>query len=235
MMIPQSEMNIRKENELRGIVVLDKPSGMTSHDVVARVRRIFKMKRVGHSGTLDPLATGVLVILLGKSTRLFEKFASFDKAYKATMIFGQKTTTADIQGKIIQELPFEHLVKEQIENSLKEFIGNIEQIPPMVSAVKVNGKRLYELARKGIEVAREPRRIRIDKLELMDFDMPRVKFYLECSKGTYVRQLAEDIAEKLSTVACIAQIQRTKVGPFTIDQAVDLQDLNEKHILNWTG
>lgn len=234
-MIPEPKINIRKENELKGIVVLDKPSGMTSHDVVARVRRIFKMKRVGHSGTLDPLATGVLVILLGKSTKLFEKFEAFDKAYKATMIFGQKTTTADIQGKIIQELPFEHLTKQQIENSLKEFVGNIEQIPPMVSAVKINGKRLYELARKGIEVTREPRKIRIDKLELLDFDMPKVKFYLECSKGTYVRQLAEDIAEKLATVACIAQIQRTKVGPFAIDQAVDLQDLNEKHILNWTG
>jgi tRNA pseudouridine55 synthase len=235
MMIPEPKMNIRKENELKGIVILDKPSGMTSHDVVARVRRIFKMKRVGHSGTLDPLATGVLVILLGKSTKLFEKFEAFDKAYKATMIFGQKTTTADIQGKIIQESPFEHLTKEQIKNSLKVFVGNIEQIPPMVSAVKINGKRLYELARKGIEVKREPRKIRIDKLELMDFDMPKVKFYLECSKGTYVRKLAEDIAEKLGTVACISQIQRTKVGPFTIDQAVDLQDLNEKHILNWTG
>lgn len=234
-MIPELKVNVRKDNELKGIVVLDKPSGMTSHDVVARVRRIFKMKRVGHSGTLDPLATGVLVILLGKSTKLFEKFEAFDKAYKATMIFGQKTTTADIQGKIIQELPYEHLTKNQIENSLKEFVGNIEQIPPMVSAVKINGKRLYELARKGIEVAREPRKIRIDKLELIDFDMPRVKFYLECSKGTYVRKLAEDIAEKLSTVACIAQIQRTKVGPFTIEQAVDLQDLHEKHILNWTG
>ncbi len=152
-----------------------------------------------------------------------------------TLIFGQKTTTADIQGKITQQMPFEHLTQQQVEDTLKEFIGDTEQIPPMVSAVKINGQRLYELARKGIEVARQPRKITIDKLELLDFNMPRVKFYLECSKGTYVRKLAEDIAEKLGTVACIAQIERTKVGPFTIEQAVDLQDLNEKHILNWTG
>ncbi len=235
MITTDKKVIFRKENERSGIVVLNKPSGMTSHDVVARVRRIFKMKRVGHSGTLDPLATGVLVILLGKSTKLFGKFETFDKAYKATMIFGQKTTTADIQGKITQQLPFEHLTQEQIEKTLKEFVGDTEQIPPMVSAVKLNGKRLYELARKGIEVAREPRKIRIDKLDLIDFNMPRVKFYLECSKGTYVRKLAEDVAEKLGTVACIAQIERAKVGPFTIDQAIDLENLNETHIQNWTG
>ncbi len=229
------ETIVRKNSERTGIVILDKPSGMTSHDVVARVRRIFKMKRVGHSGTLDPLATGVLVILLGKSTKLFEKFETFDKAYKATMIFGKKTSTADIQGKVIEELAFEHLTKTQIEDTLKKFVGQIEQIPPMVSAVKINGQRLYELARKGIEVVRQPRKITIDKLELLDFNMPHVKFYLECSKGTYVRKLAEDIAESLGTVACISQIQRTKVGPFSIDQAVDLQDLNEKHIVNWNG
>ncbi len=225
----------RKDNDRTGIVVLNKPSGMTSHDVVARVRRIFKMKRVGHSGTLDPLATGVLVILLGKSTKLFEKFETFDKAYRATMVFGKKTTTADIQGKVLKELPFEDLTKTQIEETLKNFVGQIEQVPPMVSAVKVNGQRLYELARKGIEVVRQPRMITIDKLEILDFNMPQVKFYLECSKGTYVRKLAEDIAESLGTVACISQIQRTKVGPFTIEQAVDLQDLGEKHILNWSG
>lgn len=234
-MITTDKREVIRKDERVGIVVLNKPSGMTSHDVVARVRRIFKMKRVGHSGTLDPLATGVLVILLGKSTKLFGKFEAFDKAYKATMIFGTKTTTADIQGKVTQELPFEHLTQEQIQNILKEFVGDTEQIPPMVSAVKMGGKRLYELARKGIEVAREPRKIRIDKLDLIDFSMPRVKFYLECSKGTYVRKLAEDIAERLGSVACIAQIERTKVGPFTIEQSVNLEDLSEKHIRNWTG
>ena len=233
----QSEKKIfvRKGNEREGIIVVNKPSGMTSHDVVSRVRRIFKMRRVGHAGTLDPLATGVLVVLLGKSTRLFGKFEGFDKAYKATMIFGTKTTTADIQGKVTQELPFSHLTRDQVLDTLKEFIGDTEQIPPMVSAIKVNGKRLYELARKGIEVEREPRKIKIEKLDLIDFTLPLVKLYLECSKGTYVRKLAEDIAGRLGSVACIAEIERTKVGPFTIDQAVDLEDLSEQDIRNWSG
>lgn len=208
---------------------------MTSHDVVSRVRRIFKMRRVGHAGTLDPLATGVLVILLGKSTKLFGKFEGFDKAYKATMIFGTKTTTADIQGKVTEELPFDHVTQPKITDILKEFVGDTQQVPPMVSAVKMNGKRLYELARKGIEVVREPRKIKITKLDLVDFNLPRVKFYLECSKGTYVRKLAEDIAERMGSVACIAEIERTKVGPFTIEQMVNLEDLNEKHIRNWSG
>ncbi len=225
----------RNVNERSGIVVLNKPSGMTSHDVVARVRRIFKMKRVGHSGTLDPLATGVLIILLGKSTKLFGKFEAFDKAYKATMILGTKTTTADIQGKITEEKPFSHLTREQLEDVLKGFVGEIEQIPPMVSAVKMNGKRLYELARQGIEVVREPRKIRIDRLSLLEFNLPRARFYVECSKGTYVRKLAEDFAEKLGTVACIAEIERTKVGPFTIEQSVNLENLTEQHIRDWSG
>ena len=234
-MIENKEVLPKKENAYEGIVVVNKPSGMTSHDVVSRVRRIFKMKRVGHAGTLDPLATGVLVILLGKSTRLFAKFEGFDKAYKATMIMGKKTNTADIQGTITQEIPFEHLTREQMQGILKKFMGAVEQVPPMVSAVKFNGKRLYELARKGIVVEREPRKIRIDKLDLIEFSLPRVKFYLECSKGTYVRQLAEDIAEGLGSVACIAEIERTKVGPFTLDQSVNLEDLNETYIRNWSG
>lgn len=225
----------RKDRDLQGIVVVNKPSGMTSHDVVSRVRRIFKMRRVGHSGTLDPLATGVLVIMLGKSTKLFGKFEAFGKAYKATMIFGTKTTTADIQGTVTRELPFAHLTQEQMRDILKTFVGDIEQVPPMVSAVKMQGKRLYELARKGIEVEREARKINISKLELLEFELPRARIYLECSKGTYVRQLAEDIAERLGSVACIAEIQRTKVGPFLIEESVDLENLNESHIRNWSG
>ena len=151
------------------------------------------------------------------------------------MIFGTKTTTADIQGKILQEMPFEQLTREQTEAVLKKFEGDTEQIPPMVSAVKINGQRLYELARKGIEVVRAPRKIHIDKLSLLEFNLPRARFYVECSKGTYVRQLAEDFAERLGTVACIAEIQRTKVGPFTIEQAVNLENLTETNILDWSG
>ena len=220
---------------MEGIVLVNKPRGITSHDVVSRVRRKFSMRRVGHAGTLDPLATGVLVILLGKATKLFGKFEGFDKGYNATMILGTKTTTADVQGKVIQELPYKNYTKEQVENVLKEFVGDQEQIPPMVSAIKVNGKKLYELARKGIEVEREPREIKIHSLRLGKFDLPNVSFSLECSKGTYVRQLAEDIGERLGCVACISEIERTKVGPFEINESVTLDDLSEKDVRDWKG
>lgn len=220
---------------MEGILVVNKPDGMTSHDVVAIVRKKFDMRRVGHAGTLDPLATGVLVILLGKATKLFNKFVSFDKAYRATLLLGTATTSADTQGKIIQQLPFEHVTREDIEKTFKKFIGDIEQVPPMVSAVKIGGRKLYQLARKGIEVERPPRQIRIERLELEEFHSPDVKFYLECSKGTYVRQLAEDVGKLLGCGACISQIQRTKVGAFCVDEAVNLEDLNESHIRNWQG
>lgn len=216
-----------------GIVVVNKPDGITSHDVVARVRRHFKQKRVGHAGTLDPLATGVLIILLGPSTKLFNKFVGFDKAYQATLILGTTTDTADTEGKIIEQKEYSHLSEKDIKDAFARFSGEIDQIPPMVSAVKVNGKKLYELARKGITVKREPRKVRIDRLIIEGINMPHVKFYLECSKGTYVRQLAEDIGKILGCGACISQINRVKVGAYTIDQAVRLEDLNESHIRNF--
>lgn len=218
-----------------GIVVINKPNGITSHDVVARVRRKFGMRRVGHAGTLDPLATGVLVVLLGKSTKLFNKFVSFDKAYRATLILGTSTYSADVQGHILKQLPFHHITQEDVERAFKKFVGEVEQVPPMVSAIKVNGKKLYDLARKGIEIDRQPRKIRIDCLKLLDFCLPEVSFYLECSKGTYVRQLAEDIGKVLGCGACISQIERVKVGSYSIDQAVNIEELNENHIRNWQG
>jgi len=218
---------------LEGIVVVNKPQGLTSHDVVDRARRKFRMKRIGHAGTLDPLATGVLVLLVGRGTKLFSKFEGFDKAYKATLILGTKTSTADIQGKVIEQRPFEQFTRDKVEEILPEFVGEIEQIPPMVSAIKYKGKKLYELARKGIEVERQPRQIVIRKLEMEGFELPRVKIFLECSKGTYVRQLAEDIGTRLGTVACIAEIQRTQVGPFHIHDAVTLDELTPEHVRPW--
>ena len=224
-----------QDRRLEGIVVVNKPKGITSHDVVSRVRKIFNMRRVGHAGTLDPLATGVLVVLLGRSTKLFDKFQKFEKAYKATLILGKKTTTADIQGDVVKEMPYENFTKEHCEGVFKGFLGDTEQVPPMYSAIKFNGKKLYELARKGIEVKRDPRKIRISELKIIDFQIPRISFSLLCSKGTYVRQLAEDIAEKLNTVAFIERIQRTAVGPLVIEDAVDLENLKESDIKNWEG
>ena len=218
---------------MEGIVVVNKPQGITSHDVVSEVRRKFHMSRVGHAGTLDPLATGVLIILLGKSTKLFNKFQTFDKAYRATFKLGTVTHTADIQGRVLSQKPFQDITKDKIEEVMKRFVGDIEQIPPMVSAVKVGGKRLYQLARKGIEVERQPRKIHVGLLSMVSFLSPLVEFYVECSKGTYIRQLAHDMGEFLGCGACITQIERTKVGPFLITDAVTLDDLNSSHVRSW--
>jgi tRNA pseudouridine55 synthase len=220
---------------VEGIIVVNKPDGITSHDVVARIRRKLKFRKVGHAGTLDPLATGVLVILLGKATKLFDKFVAFDKAYRATMILGKKTDSADIQGKVLSQKPYEHITESDIKEAFKKFEGEIDQVPPMVSAVKKQGKKLYELARVGIVVERQPRRVIVKLLRVETINFPEIKFFLECSKGTYVRQLAEDIGELLGCGACITQIQRTRVGKFTIDQAVTIEDLNESHIQQWSA
>ena len=218
---------------MEGIIVVDKPSGMTSHDVVAIIRRKLKQKRVGHAGTLDPLATGVLVILVGPSTRLFDKFVAFDKGYGATLKLGVKTHSADIQGEVLLERPYDGVTRAMVEASFKKFTGVIDQVPPMVSAVKHKGERLYKLARQGITVERPARQIRIDKLDLISFEPPFVAFHLDCSKGTYVRQVAEDVGEDLGCGACITEIRRTKVGPFTINEAVKLDDVNETHLRAW--
>lgn len=218
-----------------GIIVVDKPSGMTSHDVVARVRRRLNMKRVGHAGTLDPLATGVLIILVGNSTKLFDKFVAFDKAYLATMQLGLKTRSADIQGEVLQEKPFAGITQQTVEEVFLRFTGDIEQIPPMVSAVKHKGERLYKIARQGVTVERAPRKIRVEVLKVLDFEAPFVKFQLDCSKGTYVRQVADDAGDALGCGACITEIRRTKVGPFRIDEAVKLEELNEGHLKRWTA
>lgn len=218
-----------------GIIVVDKPTGMTSHDVVSRVRRRLNTRRVGHAGTLDPLATGVLIMLIGRSTKLFDRFVAFDKAYAATLKLGTQTTSADITGEVIDQKPFDHINRGDVENVLRQFVGESEQMPPMVSAVKYKGERLYRLARKGIVVDRPARKIRIDVLDLVDWDLPQVRFYMECSKGTYVRTLAEDVGAKLGCGACITQIERTRVGDFRLEDAVQLEELNESHIRRWPG
>ena len=220
---------------MKGIIVVNKPNGITSHDVVSEVRRKLHIRRVGHAGTLDPLATGVLIILVGQSTKLFQKFVEFDKAYRATLILGTSTNSADIQGKIIQQLPYQHIELSQIEDTFKKFKGEIQQIPPMVSAVKIKGTKLYHLARKGIEIKRNSRTVKIHCLKLINIQLPEVEFYLECSRGMYVRQLAEDIGKELGCGACISKIERIKVGQFHINDAIKIEDINESHIRHWEG
>jgi len=228
-------IQVKDNSALNGIMVINKPSGITSHDVVDCLRRRLNVRRVGHSGTLDPLATGVLVMLVGRATKLFNQFVAYDKGYRAKILLGKKTDTADIQGEVLEEKPADFVTKEKVEEVLSQFLGETEQIPPMYSAIKHKGKKLYELARKGVVVDRAPRKIRIDVLKLLEFEPPEFKIYVECSKGTYVRKLAEDIGEKLGTAACIAKIERTKVGPFHIDEAVSLEDAGSGDLRRWQG
>jgi tRNA pseudouridine55 synthase len=216
-----------------GILVIDKPRGLTSHDCVKIIRKRFGIKKVGHAGTLDPLATGILILLLGKATRLFLGFAGFDKEYEATLTLGITTDTGDSQGKIINTSTYEHIKEIDVLGVFNKFQGNIEQIPPMVSAIKYQGKKLYELARRGIVVARSPRKICIHSLILTGYRPPEVDFKVECSKGTYIRTLGEDIGSRLGCGGCISRIRRTKLGPFNINEAVSLEGINESHLRHW--
>jgi tRNA pseudouridine55 synthase len=227
-----------------GILIIDKPEGITSHDVVARCRRILKTKRIGHTGTLDPFATGVMVVLVGKATRLAQFLDKDAKEYEALVRFGFETDTGDRTGEIkessISNFEF-RISNEAIEKVLQDFRGEILQTPPMYSAKKVDGKKLYELARKGIEIERQPVKIKIHELELIE---PKTKnqtpktedqkpktedrtLRVACSAGTYIRVLAEDIGRKLQTGAHLAELRRTKAGRFGIERSVTLEKLEE--------
>ena len=218
---------------MEGILVVHKPEGITSHDVVARARRSLNFKKIGHAGTLDPMATGVLVCLVGKSTKLFDQFMTFDKVYRSTMILGQVTDTADTQGQTLSQKPYDDVTQEQVESVMADFRGSILQVPPMFSAVKHKGKKLYEYARQGLTVEREPKPIRIDELRIENFQLPTIDIYVACSKGTYIRQLAHDIGEQLGCGACVSRIERVSVGPYTLDEAISLEDIHESHLRHW--
>ena len=212
---------------MEGILIIDKPKGVTSHDVVAVIRRKFKIKKVGHAGTLDPNATGVLVILLGKATKRSEDFLQEEKEYIATMKLGERTDSADCKGEVIQEREV-RVSKEEVTCVVTSFLGEIEQVPPMVSAKKVGGKRLYKLARKGVEVEREPRKIHVSEIEIEKIELPYVVFRVACSKGTYVRQLADDMGEKLGCGAHLTDLRRTRSGEFSIDKAILLDTVMDQ-------
>jgi tRNA pseudouridine55 synthase len=197
---------------------------MTSHDVVARVRKLLGQRRVGHTGTLDPLATGVLPICVGQATRVAEYLSEGGKAYRATIRFGVETTTYDAEGEILRETPVA-LTIENIEAVLPEFLGEQEQIPPVYSAIKRAGKPLYALARAGEDVTPEPRRVRIDALSIVSWEPPDLALDVECGKGTYIRSLAFDLGRRLGPGAYLAGLVRTRSGPFTLDQSVTLEEL----------
>lgn len=214
--------------EVDGVLNLLKPPGMTSHDVVAFVRRTLGVKKAGHTGTLDPGAAGVLPVCIGRATRLAEYIAGTDKAYRAEITFGVTTDTQDAFGTVLAEADASHLTRGDVAYALTRFHGPIEQVPPMVSAVRVGGKRLYELAREGVAVAREPRRVFIHRLQLLDFRPgPRPVAYIDvvCSKGTYVRTLAHDLGQYLRVGAHLSHLVRTRSGPFLLSEAATLEEL----------
>jgi tRNA pseudouridine55 synthase len=204
-----------------GILILDKPSGLTSHAVVSRVRRAIHLRQVGHAGTLDPLATGVLVVCVGAATRISEYLAGHDKAYRATIRLGVETDTYDADGRVMANREV-HVKREVVETALTKFMGPIEQVPPMHSAIKRAGRKLYELARAGIEVERPARPVTIHAIELLSFQSPELTLEVLCSAGTYVRSLAHDLGAALGTGAHLTALTRTASGPFTLDQAVAL-------------
>jgi tRNA pseudouridine55 synthase len=212
-------------SDLIGVLNIDKPRGLTSHDVVARVRKVADLRRVGHAGTLDPLARGVLVVCLGKATRLIEYLMDTRKSYVATVEFGTVTNTWDGEGEIVETNRAAQLSLDRIEKALDRFRGIIEQIPPMYSALKHEGKPLYDLARKGIEVEREPRSVRIHHLEIRTWEPPDLVIEVECSKGTYIRSLAYDLGRAVGPGAYLSDLVRTAVGPFCVKKAVPLAQL----------
>ena len=213
---------------MNGIIIIYKPKGWTSHDIVAKVKNLTQEK-VGHTGTLDPLATGVLPLLIGKGTLCSKYLINHDKKYKVTLKLGKKTSTGDEEGEIIEERNVSEQILEQsnIEEVLKKIIGEQEQIPPIYSAIKVKGKKLYEYARNNQEVKIEPRKITIYEINLLkiDKDNNEIQFKVKCSKGTYIRSLCEDIAKALGTVGYMKELERTEVGDFKLEQSISIDDL----------
>lgn len=206
-----------------GLLLIDKPRGITSHDVVQRVRRALQTRQVGHAGTLDPLATGLLVVCAGQATRLSEYLLGHDKRYHATIRLGTETDTYDADGRVTATRPVT-VTRSDIDRALDRFVGAIEQVPPMHSAIKVGGEKLYDLARAGREVERPARAIMIYAIEVIDFVAPDVVIDVQCSAGTYIRSLAHDLGAALGTGAHVAALRRTAAGPFGLDQAIGLAE-----------
>lgn len=217
----------RNENQTSGVLLIDKAPDMTSHDVVAIARRSLGIKKIGHCGTLDPMATGLLMLVIGKATKIQDLLMSEDKEYVGTLTLGATTNTQDAKGEILEEKPFDDVTEEQIREVFGKYTGNFEQIPPMVSAIKKDGVPLYKLARKGQEVERAPRPIYITDYEINRIAKPEVDFTVNCSKGFYVRTYAHDIGGDLGCGAHLSALRRTRSGKFTLERAITVDQLKE--------
>lgn len=211
---------------MNGIIVIDKPKGRTSHDMVYFIRRMTGIKKVGHTGTLDPDATGVLPVCIGNGTKVSDMLLESDKCYRAELILGKTTDTQDLSGNVLEEKEV-NLREEEIIKAANSFVGEIEQIPPMYSAIKQDGKKLYELARKGIEVERKPRRVTVNEITIVKIDKNTVTIDVDCSKGTYIRTLCSDIGEKLGCGGCMGNLRRTKAGMFKIDESHTVEEIEK--------
>ena len=222
---------------MNGVINIYKNTGMTSFDVVAMVRRVAKMKKVGHTGTLDPAASGVLPVCLGKATKIIDYIMENKKVYRVNLKLGMVTDTYDLEGEVLREEDASHITKDEILNCINSFLGTIDQVPPMYSALKQNGVRLYELARQGIEVHREARKITIYSIENIKIESnDNIQMDVCCSKGTYIRSLCNDIGEKLNVGATMTALERIQNGTFTKEEAINIEDLTEelleKHIIS---
>ena len=216
---------------MEGIIVVNKPKGITSFDVIRKLKKILKTKKIGHTGTLDPLATGVMLVCVGKATKLASDLEAKDKIYIADFDIGYATDTYDIEGKKIAENIIE-VSKENLEQSIKKFIGNIKQVPPMYSAIKIDGNKLYHLARKGIEVERPKRDVTIEYINLLDFKNNKAKIETEVSKGCYIRSLIYDIGQNLGTYATMTALQRKQVGEYSLENSYNLEQIEEMTLNN---
>ena len=213
-----------------GVIVVNKPWGKTSHDMVYFIRRAMGIKKVGHTGTLDPAATGVLPICIGSATKAAELLTSQDKSYRAELVLGMTTDTLDAEGEILTEQPHDYVNEELLLDTIKKFTGEIDQIPPMFSAIKKDGRKLYELARAGVTIEREKRLVKIDRIELLEFDTKTgiAKLDVDCSKGTYIRTLCEDIGAALGCGAYMNRLERTKSGRFSIQNSFTPEEITQK-------
>ncbi len=220
-------MSLHPVKEMEGVLLVDKPAGMTSHDVVYRLRRKLQIKRIGHAGTLDPAATGLLIMLIGKATRISQYLISVDKIYEGEVTLGVTTNSQDADGEVMETRPVPPLAEEQVRETMNTFLGDQYQMPPMFSAIKIGGVPLYKLARKGEEVVREPRFIRVAAFELLSFAPPKLTFRLDCTKGTYVRTIAHDLGAKLGCGAHLSALRRTGSGKFTIARCTPLDELEK--------
>ncbi|MHB9304408.1 tRNA pseudouridine(55) synthase TruB [Fusobacterium polymorphum] len=216
---------------MEGIIIVNKPKGITSFDVIRKLKKILKTKKIGHTGTLDPLATGVMLMCVGKATKLAADLEAKDKVYIADFDIGYATDTYDIEGKKIAENIIE-ISKENLEQSIKKFIGNIKQVPPMYSAIKIDGNKLYHLARKGIEVERPERDVTIEYINLLDFKDNKAKIKTKVSKGCYIRSLIYDIGQDLGTYATMTVLQRKQVGDYSLEDSYSLEQIEEMVLNN---